>query len=81
MFTAYLWKCNLFFVRISGFDNTNCNGKYLKSKYCDAFYYGEYCDTFCKAADDEFGHYTCDTTTGSFICDEGKYNIVKTQIV
>jgi jagged-like protein len=49
--------------------------------YCDAFYYGEYCDTFCKAADDEFGHYTCDTTTGSFICDEGKYNIVKTQIV
>ncbi|XP_076117540.1 uncharacterized protein LOC143085191 [Mytilus galloprovincialis] len=39
--------------------------------YCDQYYFGEYCDIFCKPSDGDFGHYTCDSTTGMQICDPG----------
>ncbi|XP_076085952.1 uncharacterized protein LOC143056410 [Mytilus galloprovincialis] len=39
--------------------------------YCDEYYFGEYCDIFCKPSDGDFGHYTCDSTTGMQICDPG----------
>ncbi|XP_067654361.1 fibropellin-1-like [Haliotis asinina] len=36
--------------------------------FCDAHYYGQECLKFCKPADDETGHYTCDSITGDKIC-------------
>ncbi|XP_069043908.1 protein jagged-1b isoform X3 [Lepisosteus oculatus] len=37
---------------------------------CDANYYGPFCNKFCRARDDFFGHFTCDAT-GSKVCMEG----------
>ncbi|XP_035826909.1 protein jagged-1b-like [Aplysia californica] len=32
------------------------------------FYYGNQCDRYCKARDDERGHYRCNPVTGEKIC-------------
>lgn len=34
-------------------------------------FYGENCDTFCRARDDEDGHFTCDNATGRMVCLRG----------
>ena len=42
--------------------------------HCVANYYGLDCTTFCMARDDAKGHYTCNTDTGAFICNDGYRN-------
>lgn len=37
---------------------------------CDLNYYGPFCNKFCRARDDFFGHFNCDLS-GSKVCMEG----------
>ena len=42
------------------------------SLYCDPYYYGAYCTTYCKPQDsDIYGHYTCKPRSGEKICRYG----------
>lgn len=38
--------------------------------YCSLNYYGDGCTTFCRARDDQFGHYNC-SSTGQKVCLDG----------
>ncbi len=51
------------------------HGRTLSLEYrlrfrCDSNYYGPFCNKFCRARDDFFGHFNCDQT-GSKVCMEG----------
>ncbi|XP_014858138.1 PREDICTED: protein jagged-1-like [Poecilia mexicana] len=51
------------------------HGRILSLEYrlrfrCDSNYYGPYCNKFCRARDDFFGHFSCDPS-GSKVCMEG----------
>ncbi|KAL8563414.1 hypothetical protein ACOMHN_054776 [Nucella lapillus] len=39
--------------------------------YCDAYYYTDRCDIYCKARDNSYGHYTCIEGTGEKKCIKG----------
>ncbi|XP_067683794.1 uncharacterized protein [Haliotis asinina] len=39
--------------------------------YCDPDWYGSVCEIYCKAQNDESGHYTCHEHTGQKICNMG----------
>lgn len=52
----------------------------LKLKvFCEAGFYGPDCSVFCKAADDETGHFNCDPVTGGKICKSGTASILPIQ--
>ncbi|KAI6661003.1 Phosphatidylinositol phosphatase PTPRQ-like isoform X5 [Oopsacas minuta] len=63
-FTATLYYDGL---RSSYKTSTGLQYKFI----CDSNYYDTYCTEFCQANDDTFGHYTCNTVTGSKICNTG----------
>ncbi|XP_010870593.2 protein jagged-2 isoform X2 [Esox lucius] len=51
------------------------HGRTLSLEYrlryrCDANYYGPFCNNFCRARDDFFGHFDCDQT-GIKVCKDG----------
>ncbi|XP_028275020.1 protein jagged-1b [Parambassis ranga] len=51
------------------------HGRTLSLEYrlrfrCDSNYYGPFCNKFCRARDDFFGHFNCDSS-GSKVCMEG----------
>ncbi|XP_041653857.1 protein jagged-1b isoform X2 [Cheilinus undulatus] len=51
------------------------HGRILSLEYqlrfrCDSNYYGPFCNKFCRARNDFFGHFNCDTS-GSKVCMEG----------
>ena len=66
------------------FRNYSKNGVTFAYRYrvvCDEDYHGKYCNVYCKAKDDVFGHYLCHSNgtkfclsgyTGS-VCDKRKY--------
>ncbi|XP_071081714.1 uncharacterized protein [Haliotis cracherodii] len=39
--------------------------------YCDPDWYGSVCEIYCKAQNNELGHYTCHQQTGAKICNMG----------
>ncbi|XP_064604186.1 delta-like protein 4 [Liolophura sinensis] len=39
--------------------------------YCDPYFHSPNCTVYCRARDDEMGHYTCDRDTGTKICMAG----------
>ena len=48
-------------------------GAYFQWRYrftCNSYYYGDLCNVYCKARDDQYGHYTC-SSSGSKICRSG----------
>lgn len=51
------------------------HGRTLSLEYrlrfrCDSNYFGPFCNKFCRARDDFFGHFNCDAS-GSKVCMEG----------
>lgn len=51
------------------------HGRTLSLEYrlrfrCDSNYYGPFCNKFCRARDDFFGHFNCDPS-GAKVCMEG----------
>ena len=63
-YTSSTWKTSTY---------TFSHGTYYTIKYrfqCNSYYYGNLCNTYCKARNDVNGHYTC-SSSGSKICYSG----------
>ena len=59
-----------YYIGMAGFS-------YIELSYvvnCSKDFYGSDCDMFCVPRNNTFGHFTCNETSGSIICNEGYSN-------
>jgi len=60
--------CKDLFLNVS--PNSSYSTNSFNRVYCSLNYYGDGCTTFCRARDDQFGHYNC-STSGQKVCLDG----------